>query len=95
VVIPNTPIILAPMEFTLITRNAPIKIAMIAIKNARIFMTASGSNLCGKKVSANDIGPPKAVNEMIKLAKRASDSMDQEYLMLNACINSKRTKNFS
>jgi hypothetical protein len=27
-------------------------------------------------VSANDIGPPKAVNEMIKLAKRASDSMD-------------------
>jgi hypothetical protein len=25
-------------------------------------------------VSANDIGPPKAVNEMIKLAKRASDS---------------------
>jgi hypothetical protein len=27
-------------------------------------------------VSANDIGPPNAVNEMIKLAKRASDSMD-------------------
>ena len=49
---------------------------MIAIKNARIFMTASGSNLCGKNVSANDIGPPKAVNEIIKLANRASDSMD-------------------
>ena len=64
------------MEFTLIARNTPIKIAIIAIKNARIFITASGNNLFGKKVSANDIGPPNAVNEMIKLAKRASDSMD-------------------
>ena len=73
-VIPNTPIILAPIEFTLIARNTPIKIAIIAIKNARIFIAASGSNLCGKNVSAKDIGPPNAVNEMIKLAKRASDS---------------------
>ena len=74
VVIPNTPISLAPIEFTLSAKNAPIKIAIIAIRNARIFITASGSNLCGKNVSANDIGPPKAVNETIKLAKRASDS---------------------
>ena len=73
-VIPNTPIILAPIEFTLIARNTPIKIAIIAIKNARIFITASGSNLCGKKVSANDIGPPKAVNEIITVANRARDS---------------------
>ena len=48
VVIPNTPITLAPIEFTLITRNTPIKIAINAIRNARIFITASGSRRCGK-----------------------------------------------
>ena len=77
-VIPNTPITLAPIEFTLITRNTPIKIAIIAIRNERIFITASGSSRCGKKVSANEIGPPKAVSEIITLASRASDSIDYD-----------------
>jgi hypothetical protein len=48
VVIPNTPITLAPIEFTLIIRHTPIKIAIIAIRNERIFITASGSSRCGK-----------------------------------------------
>ena len=78
VVIPNTPITLAPIEFTLIIRNTPIKIAIIAIRNATIFITASGSRRCGKKVSANEIGPPKAVSEIITLASRASDSIDYD-----------------
>ena len=72
--IPKHPITLAPIEFTLITRNTPIKIAIKAIRNAKIFITASGSRRCGRYVSASEIGPPKAVNETIKLAKRASDS---------------------
>jgi hypothetical protein len=69
---------LAPIEFTLIARNTPIKIAINAIKNARIFITASGSRRCGKKVSVNEIGPPKAVSEIITLASRASDSIDYD-----------------
>ena len=71
---PKLPIILAPIEFTFIIRNTPINIAITAIKNAKIFITASGKSRCGKKVSANEIGPPKAVSEIITLASRARDS---------------------
>ncbi len=71
---PKLPITLAPTEFTFIIRNTPINIAITAIKNANIFITASGKSRCGKKVSANEIGPPKAVSETIKLASRARDS---------------------
>ena len=74
-VIPNTPVTLAPIEFTLIIRNTPTKIAITAMRKARIFITASGSSRCGKKVKPSEIGPPKAVNEIIKLANRASDSI--------------------
>ena len=74
VITPKHPIILAPIEFTFIIRNTPINIAITAIKNAKIFITASGKSRCGKKVSANEIGPPKAVSEIITLASRARDS---------------------
>ena len=73
-VIPIKPVITAPIEFTFIINIIPTKIAIAAITNAQIFITASGNNRCGKKVIASEIGPPNAVNEMIKLAKRASDS---------------------
>ena len=68
--------ILAPIELTLTTRAMPKNNAISAIKNANTLITASGSNLCGKKVIANEIGPPKTVNEIIKVASSASDSMD-------------------
>lgn len=66
--------ILAPIELTVIIRAMPKNTAISAIKNANTLTTASGSNLCGKKVIANEIGPPKTVNEIIKVASSASDS---------------------
>ena len=74
VITPKLPTTLAPIEFTFIIRNTPINIAITANKNAKIFITASGKSRCGKKVSANEIGPPKAVSEVITLASRARDS---------------------
>ena len=71
---PKLPMILAPIESTLTTRAIPKNTAISAIKNANTLITASGSNLCGKKVIANEIGPPKTVNEIIKVASSASDS---------------------
>ena len=73
---PKLPMILAPIELTLTIREIPKNIAISAIKNANTLITARGSNLCGKKVRANEIGPPKTVNEIIKVASSASDSMD-------------------
>jgi hypothetical protein len=74
VITPKLPITLAPSESTFMIKKTPIKIAIAAIKNAKIFITASGKSRCGKKVSANEIGPPKAVSETIRLASRARDS---------------------
>ena len=75
VVIPKMAINLAPIEFTLIISITPINIAIKAITKARIFITASGSRRCGKKVSASEIGPPSAVKAIRKTARSASDSM--------------------
>ena len=47
---------------------------MAAKRNAQIFITASGSNRCGKKVIASEIGPPNTVSEIRKTASMASDS---------------------
>ena len=82
VITPKLPITLAPSESTFIIKKSPIKIAIAAIKNAKIFITASGKSRCGKKVSANEIGPPKAVSETIRLASRARDSIDYDYTAL-------------
>jgi len=76
VVIPIKPVITAPIEFTFIINIIPTKIAIAAITNAQIFITASGNNRCGKKVIASEIGPPRTVNEIITVANSASDSMD-------------------
>jgi hypothetical protein len=73
-VIPNTPIIIAPIEFTFMINIIPTKIAIAAITNAKIFITASGNNRCGKKVIASEIGPPNIVSEIRKTASMASDS---------------------
>ena len=73
--IPNDPIILAPIEFTLIINMAPIKIAISDINTAKILSTATGSNLGGRQVSATATGPPITVSEIIKAAKNAKDSM--------------------
>jgi hypothetical protein len=73
-VIPITPIIIAPIEFTFMINIIPTKIAIAAITNAKIFITASGNNRCGKKVIASEIGPPNTVSEIRKTASRASDS---------------------
>jgi hypothetical protein len=73
-VIPITPIIIAPIEFTFMINIIPTKIAIAAITNAKIFITASGNNRCGKKVIASEIGPPNIVSEIRKTASRASDS---------------------
>ena len=43
-------------------------------KNAKIFITASGSNFCGTNVKAREIGPPSAVKEIMSVASKASDS---------------------
>ena len=72
--IPITPIIIAPIEFTFMINIIPTKIAIAAITNAKIFITASGNNRCGKKVIASEIGPPNIVSEIRKTASRASDS---------------------
>jgi hypothetical protein len=74
VVIPIKPVITAPIEFTFIINIIPTKIAIAAITNAQIFITASGNNRCGKKVIASEIGPPNTVSEIRKTASRASDS---------------------
>jgi len=66
---------LAPIEFTLIISITPINIAINAITNAKILITARGSKRCGRKVSASEIGPPSAVKAMRKTAKSASDSI--------------------
>ena len=66
---------LAPIEFTLTISITPINIAINAIRNAKIFITASGSRRCGRKVSASEIGPPSAVSETINAANKASDSI--------------------
>jgi hypothetical protein len=73
-VIPIRPIIIAPIEFTFMINIIPTKIAIAAITNAQIFITASGNNRCGKKVIASEIGPPNIVSEIRKTASRASDS---------------------
>ena len=72
--IPIRPIIIAPIEFTFTINIIPTKIAITAITNAQIFITASGNNRCGKKVIASEIGPPNTVSEIRKTASRASDS---------------------
>ena len=76
VAIPTTPIINAPRELTLITKKIPTKIAIAAITNANILITASGNNRCGINVRSNEIGPPRTVNEIITVANRASESID-------------------
>jgi len=45
---PNDPIILAPIESTLIINMEPIKIAISDINTAKILSTAAGSNLGGR-----------------------------------------------
>ena len=72
--IPITPIIIAPIEFTFTINIIPTKIATAAKTNAQIFITASGNNRCGKKVIASEIGPPNTVSEIRKTASMASDS---------------------
>ena len=52
-----------------------MKIAINAIARANSFIIASGSKRCGKKVSANEIGPPSTVKDIKKAAKSASDSI--------------------
>ena len=71
---PKLPMILAPIELTLTIREIPKNIAITAIKLARILITARGNKRRGKKVSAKEIGPPKTVNEIFKVASSASDS---------------------
>ena len=71
---PKLPMILAPIELTLTIRDIPKNIAITAIKLARILITARGNKRLGKKVSTKEIGPPKTVNEIIKVASSASDS---------------------
>jgi hypothetical protein len=73
-VIPIRPIIIAPIEFTFMINIIPTKIAIAAITNAKIFITASGNSRCGKKVIASEIGPPNIVSEIRKTASMASDS---------------------
>ena len=68
-------ITLDPIEFTLIISITPMKIAINAIARANSFIIASGSKRCGRKVSANEIGPPRTVRETIRAANKASDSM--------------------
>ena len=53
----------------------PIKIAINAIARANSFIIARGSKRCGRKVSANEIGPPRTVRETIRAANKASDSI--------------------
>ena len=53
----------------------PIKIAINAKRKASNFINARGSKRCGKKVSANEIGPPSTVKDIKKAAKSASDSI--------------------
>ena len=43
-------------------------------KNAKIFITARGSSFCGTNVKAKEIGPPRAVKEIMSVASKASDS---------------------
>ena len=74
VAIPITPIINAPIEFTFMINIIPTKIAIDAIANANIFITASGNSRCGMNVRSSEIGPPRTVNEIINVANRASDS---------------------
>jgi hypothetical protein len=68
------PIINAPIEFTFIINIIPTTIASNPIAVARILITARGNNRCGKKVSANEIGPPSTVSEIRKTASMARDS---------------------
>ncbi len=71
---PNPPIKRAPMESTLIINIKPTTMAIKPSKNAKIFITASGSNFCGTNVKAREIGPPRAVKEIITVASKARDS---------------------
>ena len=68
-------ITLDPIEFTLMISITPIKIAINAVTRANSFIIASGSKRCGRKVSANEIGPPSTVRETIRAANKASDSI--------------------
>ena len=68
-------ITLEPIEFTLMINITPIKIAINAIARANSFIIARGSKRCGRKVSANEIGPPSTVRETIRAAHKASDSI--------------------
>ena len=52
-----------------------MKIAINAIARANSFIIARGSKRCGRKVSANEIGPPRTVRETIRAANKASDSI--------------------
>ena len=69
------------MESTLIIKNKPTMMASTPSKNAKIFITASGSSFCGTNVKAKEIGPPRAVKEIMSVASKASDS--KELLNLN------------
>ena len=71
---PKPPIKSAPMESTLIIKNKPTMMASTPSKNAKIFITASGSSFCGTNVKAKEIGPPRAVKEIMSVASKASDS---------------------
>ena len=46
--VPKDPIILAPVESTLMINIMPIKIAISEINMAKIFRKAAGSNLGGR-----------------------------------------------
>ena len=72
--IPITPIIIAPIEFTFIINIIPTKIATDAKTNAHILITASGNSRCGINVRSSEIGPPRTVNEIRKTESMASDS---------------------
>jgi hypothetical protein len=62
------------MESTLIINIRPTTMASKPSKNANIFITASGSSFCGTNVKAREIGPPRAVKEIMSVASKASDS---------------------
>ena len=49
--------------------------AINAINDAKILITARGRSRWGRKVSATAIGPPISVIEIIITARKASDSI--------------------
>jgi hypothetical protein len=49
--------------------------AINAINDAKILITARGSSRWGRKVRATAIGPPTSVVEIIITARKANDSI--------------------